>query len=127
MSCTCVRVKDENLGIFPDADAIKHRNIAFKPIFSPVERKKPKNGIVIGCWQNKRSDGLKNGFSCFCTLKYPDKHAKNVLFCRITRVYACACICIYYNKGITYVKVLLKVNSLHNYVKYKNKIWFFVR
>lgn len=33
-----VRVKDEKSGIFPDVDVIKHRNIAFKPIFSPVER-----------------------------------------------------------------------------------------
>ena len=38
----------QKMVIFPDVDAIKHRNIAFKPIFSPVERTKHQNGIVIG-------------------------------------------------------------------------------
>lgn len=41
-------------------NGVKYRNIAFKPIFSPVERTKTGNGIVVGCQQNKRSDGLKN-------------------------------------------------------------------
>ena len=58
-------VKDEKSGIFPDIDAIKYQNIVFEPIFSPVERTKSENGIVIGCWQNKRSGGLKNGFLLF--------------------------------------------------------------
>ena len=33
-----VRVKDEKQYISPDVDAVKHQNIAFKPIFSPIER-----------------------------------------------------------------------------------------
>lgn len=39
-------------------NAVECRKIRFKPIFSPVERMKTKNGIVIGYWQNKHSDGL---------------------------------------------------------------------
>lgn len=36
--CVRVRVKVEKQRIFPDTDAVKHRNIAFKGIFSPVGR-----------------------------------------------------------------------------------------
>lgn len=43
-------------------DAIECHKMPFEPIFSPVERTKLKNGIVIGYLQNKRSDGLKNAF-----------------------------------------------------------------
>ena len=43
---------------FQMRDATKFRMIQFKPIFSPAERTKTKNGTVIGYWQNKRHDGL---------------------------------------------------------------------
>lgn len=46
--CVRVRVKVEKQRIFPDVDAIKYRNIAFKGVFSPIERTKTENGIVIG-------------------------------------------------------------------------------
>ena len=42
----CAR-EAEKLSIFPDADAIKHRNIAFKGIFGLSKRIKLENGIVI--------------------------------------------------------------------------------
>ena len=35
-------------------DAIKYQNIAFEPIFSPVERTKPQNGVVIGLCLRRR-------------------------------------------------------------------------
>lgn len=43
----CACVKDEKQCIFPDVDAIKYQKMPFEPIFSPVERTKTKNGIVI--------------------------------------------------------------------------------
>ncbi len=45
--CVRVRVKVEKQRIFPDVDAIKYRNIAFKGVFRLLERTKLKNGIVI--------------------------------------------------------------------------------
>ena len=46
--------KIKNLVYFQIYDAIKHQNIAFEPIFSPVERFKHKNGVVIGLCLRKR-------------------------------------------------------------------------
>ena len=39
---------------FQMCDAVKYRNIAFKPIFSHVERIKHKNGVVISLCLKKR-------------------------------------------------------------------------
>ena len=58
--CVCARVKDKKFGVSPDVDAVKYQKIRFKALFSVTERTKTENGIVIGYWQNKRSDGLKN-------------------------------------------------------------------
>jgi len=71
---------------------MEYQKIRFEPLFSVIQRTKTENGIVTRLVQNKRSDGLKNGFSCFCTLKYPDKHAKNML---ILPNYARAHVCVY--------------------------------
>lgn len=69
-------------------DAIKHRNIAFKPIFSPTERTKTENGIVVGYRQNKHPDGLKNTFLIFLLIfayKFGYSRQKSYL-CAVDRI-----------------------------------------
>ena len=78
-SCVCARER-RNLCIFPDVDAIKYQKIRFEPLFKPVER-------ISTLYPNSYPSrefwaivGLKNCFSCFCTLKYPNKNDLTVLF-----------------------------------------------
>lgn len=77
--------KRKNWVYFQMYDAVKCQMMPFKPIFSPVERFKHENGVVVSLCLRKRLRTLKNGFCCFYALKYPNKHAKTVLFCYFCR------------------------------------------
>ena len=60
-------------------DAVECRVMPFKPIFSPVERTKPENGVVVSPCLGKWLRTLKNAFLeflCLFSLKnlvIPDK------------------------------------------------------